>query len=89
VRWPECDGTRGEEQAGPPPQAEEADFAKPDRTLRIQGRAGGLLAGLAFDSTAGAFLVRLEGKPTVFLLESWAADQITPADSTLRPKAKR
>ena len=72
-----------------PAQAEAADFAKPDRTLRIRGRKGGVLAALAFDSTAGAFLVRLEGKPTIFRMESWAADQITPADSTLRPRPKK
>jgi hypothetical protein len=72
-----------------PAQTEAADFGKPDRTLRIRGRKGEVLAALAFDSTAGAFLVRLEGKPTVFRLENWTADQITPVDTSLKARAKQ
>jgi hypothetical protein len=69
-------------------QADSANFTTPERSLTIRGKTGQVLAALAFDSTANGFWVRREGQPTVFRLESWAVDQITPADSTLRAKSK-
>lgn len=72
-----------------PAQADSADFARPDRTLRIRGRQGGVLAALAFDSIGAGFLVRRERQPTIFRMDSWGVDQVTPADSTLRTRTKR
>jgi hypothetical protein len=48
-----------------------------------------VLAALAFDSIGAGFLVRRERQPTIFRMDSWGVDQVTPADSTLRSRAKR
>ncbi len=67
-----------------PAQTDSANFARPERALRVRGKAGQVLAELAFDSLASAFLVRQEGKETVYRMDPWAADQVTPTDSALR-----
>lgn len=67
-------------------QADSADFARPERRVRLYGPGGRSLGDLAFDSTAAAFWVRLDSTPTVYRLESWLVNQLTPADSTLRKK---
>lgn len=65
-------------------EADSADFARPDRAIRIAGRNGMSLARLVMDSTAGGFLVRQEGQATIFRIDSWTADQLTPSAASLR-----
>src|SRR5207245_578377 len=66
-------------------QADSAQQSKPSRKVRFLGK-GRLLAELAFDSTAAGYWVRLSGSPTVYKLDNWVVDRLTPADSTLRKK---
>jgi hypothetical protein len=66
-------------------QADSARQATPNRNVRFLGK-GRLLAELAFDSTAAGYWARLGGSPTVYKLDSWVVDRLTPADSTLRKK---
>lgn len=65
-------------------QADSADFAKPDRTVRALDRNGNPVLALAFDSTTTGFWVRADSGGTVYELYGWNGDQLTPADSTLR-----
>jgi hypothetical protein len=67
-------------------QIDSAKFTPADRSLRVRGKGGQVLGALAFDSTSGGFWVRREGQATVFRVESWTADQVTPVDSTVRKK---
>ena len=67
-------------------EADSADFAAPERAVRLEGAGSRLLAALAFDSTASAFWVRREGDSTVFRLERWTVDPLTPSDSTFRAR---
>ena len=76
-------------------QLDSLRFAKPRRSTRLLRRDGAPLLSLAFDSIASGLWVRLTkvGQQTdgskdaeVFRLESWTADQLTPADSSLRRK---
>ncbi|HYX81577.1 MAG TPA: DUF4340 domain-containing protein [Gemmatimonadales bacterium] len=55
-----------------------------ERHVALYGNAGAPLLALDFDSTSGAFWVRRAGNETIYRLNSWEADQLTPADSTLR-----
>jgi hypothetical protein len=68
-----------------PAQADSARFGRPDRSARLLRRNGSPLLALAFDSTASGFWVKADTPGTVFRMESWSADRLTPADSTLRP----
>jgi hypothetical protein len=38
---------------------------------------------LAFDSSATGFWVRAGGDSTVYRMDTWSADRLTPPDSTL------
>jgi len=67
-------------------QADSASFSPPDREVRVTGKGGQMLVALTMDSTANAFWVRKAGDPTTYRLETWTANQLTPADSTLRMK---
>ena len=67
-------------------QADSLDFAHPARALTVLGAHNDTLLHLVFDSAAtGAWVRRAAGGP-VFRLDFWRADQLTPADSTLRKK---
>lgn len=68
-------------------QADSANFAMPDRVIRLATRAGPL-ATLSFDSAAAGIWVRREGDPTTYRLDSWVLNQLTPPDSTLKAKPK-
>lgn len=67
-------------------QADSANFAAPDRLIRLKAAGDRSLAVIAIDSTAGGFWVRREGNPTVFRIDSWVLNQLAPSDSTLRKK---
>ena len=67
-------------------QADSANFAAPDKLIRLKAAGDRPLAVLAVDSTAAGFWVRREGDPTVFRIDSWILNQLAPIDSTLRKK---
>jgi len=62
------------------------DFSKPARVIRVLDKQGKALLALSADSMASGFWVRREGDSTTFRLDSWALNQLTPVDSTLRKK---
>ncbi len=64
-------------------RADSAQFTRPDRRLTVKG-AGGTLAALVFDSTADGVLVRADSGGTVWRMEPWEADQITPTAKSMR-----
>jgi len=68
--------------------------ARPGRRLTVRGaRGGSVLLSLGFDSTAGAFVVRHvagtggEGA-TVYRMNTWDVDGLTPASRSLLPTKK-
>lgn len=65
-----------------PEEADSLDFGRPDRALHVLGAAGDTLLALAFDSTATGYWTRAGG--TVYRLDFWRVNQLTPTDSTLR-----
>jgi hypothetical protein len=67
-------------------QADSAKFSPPDRRLRVLRKDGTPLLALVFDSTASGFWVRSDTGGTIYRMESWAADRITPADTSLKVK---
>lgn len=67
-------------------QADSADFAKPDRTLRLRGRTGEPVATLIFDSGPTGYLVRRDTLSTVFRIDTWTARQLFPDAATLKAR---
>jgi uncharacterized protein DUF4340 len=67
-----------------PSQADSARFTSPDRRVRVLRKNGTALLTLLFDSTATGYWVRPDTGKTVYKLESWSADRLAPADTTLR-----
>ena len=65
-------------------QADSASFARPDRQTALLRADGTPLLTLAFDSTANGFWVRAGGDSTVYRMDTWSADRLVPADSTLK-----
>jgi len=65
-------------------QADSAKFARPDRRAALLRADGTPLVTLAFDSTANGFWLRTDGDSTVYRVDTWFADRLTPADSALR-----
>lgn len=70
-------------------QVDSTRALRPARRLTVRGRAGVLLT-LAFDSTASGFVVRhLAGVggegATVYRMNTWDVDGVTPASKTLLP----
>jgi hypothetical protein len=72
-----------------PRQADSARFKPADRAARLLRADGTPLLTLAFDSTAGGFWVRADTGSTVYRMDSWTADRLTPADNMLKAKTKR
>jgi hypothetical protein len=67
-------------------QAKSASFTRPDRRAVLRRADGTPLVALAFDSTANGFWVRAGEDSTVYRLDTWFADRLTPADSVLKAK---
>ncbi|HEX2220013.1 MAG TPA: DUF4340 domain-containing protein [Gemmatimonadales bacterium] len=67
-------------------EADSAQLARPDRRVRLLRKDGTPLLALAFDSTANGFWVQAAGDSTVYRLDTWTADRLAPADSTLKTK---
>jgi hypothetical protein len=72
-------------------QEDSLRFARPRRSARLLDRRGVPLLSLVFDSTATGLWVRVDGRAGgqsegqgVYRLDSWTADRLTPADSSLR-----
>jgi hypothetical protein len=70
-------------------QADSAKFARPDRQVTLLRADGSPLLKLAFDSTATGFWVRTGEDSTVYRLDNWSADRLSPSESTLEPKPAR
>jgi hypothetical protein len=66
-------------------QADSAHFNPPDRRLRLIRKDGTPLLTLLFDSTAAGMRVKSDTGNTVYTIDAYVADQLTPADSSLRP----
>jgi Domain of unknown function (DUF4340) len=75
---------------GSPTLQDSLRSAKPKRTARLLNRQGTPLLSLVVDSTASGIWVRMnpgtgtDATGEAYRLESWTADQLTPADTTLR-----
>jgi len=71
-----------------PRQADSLRARRPSRRATLRGSSGRLLLALAFDSTAGGtWVYRADGPAgTVYRIEPWTVDQLTPARQTLAPK---
>lgn len=69
-----------------PAQADTADFKRMPRHARLIRANGTPVASLEFDSTAAHVWARADTGGPVFQLTSWTLGQLTPADSTLKPK---
>ena len=67
--------------------ADTANFARPDRRIRLLAGDRPLLA-LELDSTTGGFWVRKDGGESIYRIESWTANRLVPADTAFRPRPK-
>jgi hypothetical protein len=65
-------------------QADSARFARPDRRAALLRADGTPLVTLALDSTANGFWAQAGKDSTVYRVDTWFADRLTPADGTLR-----
>jgi len=75
-----------------PKEVDSTKALRPKRRLGVRGGRGVLLS-LAFDSTATAFVVRHVGGAggegaTVYRMNTWDVDGVTPASQSLEPPAK-
>jgi Domain of unknown function (DUF4340) len=65
-------------------QMDSVDFENAERRVLLKTVAARDLAELVFDSTTFGFWVKRTGDSTVYRLERYKVDQLTPADSTIR-----
>lgn len=65
-------------------QLDSVDLESPDREVTLFGSGGDTLAALLFDSTNVAYWVQKATGGYVYRILSWRADQMVPADSTLK-----
>jgi len=70
-------------------QADSAKFNPPDRRLRVLRKDRTPVLTLVFDSTASGFWVRPDTARTIYRLESWTADHLTPADTSVKVRSKK
>jgi Domain of unknown function (DUF4340) len=71
-----------------PAQVDSLKFTLPKRRLTVVGPDGRPKLRLVFDSTKSGLWAHADTGTTVWKLESWSADQITPAESTLAVRRK-
>ncbi len=67
-----------------PEQMDSVDLSRPDRRVVLRDAASAVLVEFAFDSSASGFWVARAGDSTVYRLDRFRVDQLTPADSTVR-----
>lgn len=75
-----------------PHQADSVNAARPTRRVTLRGARGTALLALVFDSTAGGYWVRQAGGGTVYRMDPWDVEQLTPQERTLarlHPQAKK
>jgi hypothetical protein len=66
-------------------QADSIDFDPPDRRVTLFNLRGDTLASVMFDSTNAGYWVQQASGGHIYRIVAWRADQMMPADSTLRP----
>ncbi|MGI9041819.1 MAG: DUF4340 domain-containing protein [Gemmatimonadales bacterium] len=71
-----------------PAQADSAGFSPADRRTTLLQADGTALLVLAFDSTAGGFWVRADSGATVYRVDSFTADRLAPAESSVRASSR-
>ncbi len=72
-----------------PAQAKAAQFAHPTARVRVFGAGASPLADVLFDSTATGYWARPDTGTTVFQVEGWNMDGVTPSEKSLRKNAPR
>ena len=65
-------------------QADSISFARPHARVSVRGTGARTLLALAFDSTASGYWVRKPEGGTVYRLEFWQVDQLTPSEDALK-----
>jgi len=70
-------------------QIDSAKFTPPDRRVRVLRKDGTPLVALVFDSTASGFWVRSDTGRTIYRMEAWTADRLTPADTSVKVRSKK
>jgi hypothetical protein len=65
-------------------QADSLRFARPRARVSVRGTGDRLLLALTFDSTASGYWVRRPEGATVYRLDFWQVDQLTPAEDALK-----
>jgi hypothetical protein len=68
-------------------QADSLRSAKPRRRLLVRGSGDHVLMALLFDSLPGGFWVRRPEGGTVFRLDMWQVDQLTPDEDALKARS--
>jgi hypothetical protein len=66
-------------------QADSLRFARPNARVSVRGMGARTLLALRFDSTASGYWVRKPEGGTVYRLDFWQVDQLTPAEDALKP----
>lgn len=66
-----------------PRQADSANASRPTRRATLRGTRGRALLALVFDSTAGGHWVRQASGGTVYRIDPWDVEQLTPQEHTL------
>jgi len=69
-----------------PAQEDSARFPPRGRGVQLLTAAGRPLLVLRMDSTTGGVWSRRDGDSTIFILDNWTANGLTPPDTTLLPK---
>ena len=67
-------------------QSDSARRARPNRQVTLEAKGGRPLLVLNMDSTRAGYWTWRQGDSVTYHLEAWTVDQLTPADSTLRPR---
>jgi len=65
-------------------QTDSLRLARPGRRVSVRGTGDRPLLALTFDSTASGYWVRKPGGGTVYRLDLWQVDQLTPTEDALK-----
>lgn len=67
-----------------PAQADSANFSPPGRRARVLRKDGTPIVALAFDSTAEGDWVKADSGRTIYRMDAYSVERLTPADTALR-----
>ncbi|MGN6391667.1 MAG: DUF4340 domain-containing protein [Gemmatimonadales bacterium] len=67
-----------------PAQADSAKFSPPDRRARVLRKDGTPIVALAFDSTATGDWVKADTGRTIYRMDVYSVERLTPADTALK-----